>query len=45
MLEELSMPQYERDVLKVLADSYQALIEILTGIASSEKKEWALSIG
>ncbi len=32
------MPQHERDALKVLADSYQAFAEILTGIASSGKK-------
>ena len=32
------MPQHERDALSVLADSYQAFVEILTGIVSSEKK-------
>jgi actin-related protein len=35
----------DKDAIEYLKDTFQALSEFITGVASSEKKDWALSIG
>jgi hypothetical protein len=38
-------PTAKNDTLGILAKSYEALVEVLAGLAASERKDWALSMG
>jgi hypothetical protein len=44
-MNDLTPNTQDKSITEYLAETYQTLTEFLTGVASSENKEWASSIG
>jgi hypothetical protein len=42
---ESEEPPLKKNALQIVGQTYSALVEAITGIAASDKKDWALSIG